>query len=449
MSWVESANLNQILYSIENSVLILCTWYFVSHSENQITVSKKIRFIVFAIWGIIYEIVSAFLYPMDNTGVFLIAFVLTATILTGHFLYNGTRVYLFYYFLYPLSVYIAKLAVSYTVLSYSIAKWGLIAYDYYSDNVAMIIRILSLLLLTGVWLLFLNKKKYENVSRLQYAGLFLPPAFSIFIIFSLITMGNVYMQMYGAFLIVLNIALLIMMNLYILYLFSYLTKNEKLTRELEILKSQREMQYNYYESIERKYQASRKMVHDIRNHLQSIESLLEAGESAKAQSYADDMHQLLDSLKCKTFCQNRMLNIILNDKSENAEELGVCMDIVISNMPLEQIKDIDITTIFANLLDNAIEAAADSPKEKYIKMRAGTFHDFIVIKISNPIPDESVRKSSDKNSGHMGLGLENVRMSLEKYGGGMEAKVIDSVYTVNLMIPIENIHSEKAREELI
>lgn len=442
MGWVESANLNQVLYFIESAVLILCTWYFMEHSEIQAAASKKLRFIVFAVWGVIYEIVSAFLYPIDNTGLFLIVFVLAATILTGHFLYNNSRIYLFYYFLYPVSVYIMKLVVSYTVLSYNIARWGMVTYDYYSDNVAMITRILSLFLLTGMWILFLNRRKYEDVSKLQYAGLFLPPVFSIFIIFSLIIMGNVFMQMYGAFLIVLNIAFLVLMNLYILYLFSYLTKNQKLIRELEVLKSQREMQYHYYETIERKYQASRKMVHDIRNHLQSIESLLETGESKQAQSYADDMHQLLDSLGHRKYCQNRMLNIILNDKSEYARDMGVSMDIVIDNIPLEQIKDIDITTIFANLLDNAIEAAANAPEEKYIRMRAGTFHDFIVIKISNPTPCGSVHRSPDKNSGHMGLGLENVKMSLEKYGGGMEAKVTDCVYTVNLMIPVEAIHSD-------
>ena len=45
---------------------------------------------------------------------------------------------------------------------------------------------------------------------------------------------------------------------------------------------------------------------------------------------------------------------------------GYILDIKIDNVDLSYIEPIDITTIFGNLLDNAIEAAANADGDKYI-----------------------------------------------------------------------------------
>lgn len=127
------------------------------------------------------------------------------------------------------------------------------------------------------------------------------------------------MQFYGAFLIILDIFLLVFMNFYIWHLFSYQSKNKKLMTELELWKKQGEMQYQYYEKMEQKYQSSRKLVHDMRNHLQAIEVLQEQ-DGAQAKAYVRDMHQILDGVAIVNFTNHRMLNIILNDKSEEAEK---------------------------------------------------------------------------------------------------------------------------------
>lgn len=439
MGWVEAANWNFILTIIENVVIILCTWYFVSHIEVEKSEKATIKAAAFLAYGAVQIVLSHYLSNAGYGSLGMLAFMIAATLSIGFYLYNGRRMYLFYYFLFPISIFITQTLVSYTAFSYNIARWGLVAFDYYNDNIALITRILSILLLTGAWVLLVNRKKYENVTRLQFAGLFLPPLFSIFIIVSLIILGNIYVQMYGAFLIVVNITLLVLMNLYILYLFSYLSRNRKLRDELEILSRQRELQYNYYESLERKYQASRQLVHDMRNHLQAMESLVQEGEREAAQSYAEDMYQMLNTLGRIQYSENKMLNIILNDKAESAKSSGIEMDVELSHIPLGQMKDIDITTIFANLLDNAIEAAAQAEPDKYIKMRAGTFHDFAVIKIQNSMPAQM--KGRDKKKGHMGIGLENVRQTLKKYGGGIQTDSCGSEYKVSLTIPI-NVHKE-------
>lgn len=442
MGWVETANINFMLTVLENTVIILCTWYFAGHIEVGAKPKTVVRITAFFLYGAGQILFGLYLTDESYGGLGTLAFMIVATLAIGHYLYNDSKLYLFYYFLFPVSIFITQTLISYTAFSYNIARWGLIAFDYYNDNTALIARILSILLLTGVWVLMLNRKKYENVTGLKFAGLFLPPLFSLFIIVSLIILGNIYVQMYGAFLIVVNISLLVLMNLYILYLFSYLSRNRKLKDELEILNRQEEMQYSYYEKLERKYQSSRQLIHDMRNHLQAMEALVQEGEDHAAKGYADDMYQMLGALGRVQYSGNKMLNIILNDKMEQAKAHQIRMVIEVGDIPLDHMKDIDITTVFANLLDNAIEAAGQAAPDKYIKVRAGMFHEFAVIRIENSMPSQTKEKHEKKN--HMGIGLENVRRALQKYDGGIQAETDGKEYKVSVTIPIEN---QKENEE--
>ncbi len=448
MNWVESAMWNEILGITESIVITLCTWYFLSHTRYLIPASNETRVYRCAMLFLYWSGFAAISYVLrDNSYLNLIlpVFMIVMTMAAGYSLYNRGHIYLFYYFLFPATIAAGQIFISYLVLGYMSSRWGTLIFDYYLANVTLIIRQLTEILLTGVWVILLNRRKYEDVKGIRFAGLFLPPAVSAFIIFSLICIGNVYMQMYGIFLIILDILFLVVMNLYIWYLFSYQSKNKKLKAELEIRKNQSEMQYQYYERVEQQYQSSRKMIHDMRNHLQAIETL-KAQDASKAKEYMKDIHQILDSFTLVDYTDNRMLNIILNEKARAAKEQGIVMDIRIGEIGLSHIRDMDITTIFANLLDNALEAAGEAEEEtkRRIQIRMDTFHDFVVVRIQNTVSADVLQKRAGERreerksrKGHMGIGLENVRHTLEKYGGGIMTEMEEELFTVNITIPGE------------
>ena len=452
MNWAESGIWNGILILTETVVLSLCTWYFLSHTEQNVNRKKRYRCAaVFLYWAGLAGIT----FGMSDSryiNLALLAYMVAMTMLTGFCLYNRRGMYCFYYFLFPLTLVTVQLCMIYIVFAYMSSRWGTLIFDYTPANVALLVKQLTEILLTGVWVVLLNRKKYESVKGIRFAGLFLPPAVSMFIIFSLIYISDVFVQLYGSFLIILDIFFLVFMNLYIWHLFSYQSKNKKLKTELEIRKKQSEMQYQYYEKVEQKYQSTRKMVHDMRNHLQAIEALKEQDE-AKAIGYVRDMHQMLDSMGIVNFTNNRILNIILNDKAEEAEKNGIEMEIQIGEIHLEHMKDMDMTTVFANLLDHALEAAGQAERKREIQIRADTFHEFTAVRIRNSMKtpdmvrqgtgvddagqDIAVSGSQGRKGGgsHMGIGLENVRHTLEKYGGGFMAEAADGEFVVNITIP--------------
>lgn len=433
MNWEETVMWNETLITMETAVLTLCTWYFLSYTEKNVEGKRRYRFAALLLyWAGFAGITFGMKYNSYITLV-LPAYMTVMTMAAGHSLYNRRTIYVFYYFLFPVTIVAAQIFINYLMYGYMSARWGTIVFDYYLENVVLMIRQLTEILLTGVWVVLLNRRKYEDVKGVWFAGLFIPPVITVFIIFSLICIGNVFMQMYGIFLIIADIFFLVFMNLYIWYLFSYQSRNKKLRAELELWRKQSEMQYQYYERVEGQYLASRKMIHDMRNHLAAIEALKEQ-DGAKGREYLRDMHQMLDSLALVSYTDNRMLNIILNEKAKAAKESGIEMDIRIGEISLRHMRDMDITTIFANLLDNALEAAAQAKGERRIEFRADRFHEFAAVRIWNTAGLRQGRKKEGERL-HMGIGLINVRHTLEIYGGGMMTEESENEFVVKLTIP--------------
>ena len=66
-----------------------------------------------------------------------------------------------------------------------------------------------------------------------------------------------------------------------------------------------------------------------------------------------DLYHMLNVLGEKRYTENQMLLIILNEKIREAEAKGITVTVRVGDIDLSDIKEIDLTTIFANLLDNA------------------------------------------------------------------------------------------------
>ena len=91
---------------------------------------------------------------------------------------------------------------------------------------------------------------------------------------------------------------------------------------------------------------------------------------------------------------------------------------------------IDITTIFGNLLDNAIEAAEKLEGGKYISIKIGSYHKMIAASIENNCGEVKWKNGfpvSAKGKGG-GIGLLNVQSSVKKYDGNLILKSDGNIF---------------------
>ncbi len=236
-----------------------------------------------------------------------------------------------------------------------------------------------------------------------------------------------------------NLLLLIGLNIYFCVLVDVMSENHRLENERNLYRTQARMQHQYYRQEEEKYEASRKVIHDIRNHIQAMEALYGREDAPRAEKYAGDIHQILNQIQQKYYTSEKLLNIILNDKAGMMRRLGVREDMKVGELSLDFMKETDVTALFANLLDNAAAAAGES-REGFVRLRVNRMREFLSITVENSCDTEPVKAADtflSRRAGHSGLGLKIIRQTVERYGGDIRMDWKDGVFTVRVMLAAE------------
>jgi len=271
----------------------------------------------------------------------------------------------------------------------------------------------------------MKKRSVGDTKQARIGGMILVPLFSIALIFIYLLTGEVFFMRFGYEWILIDCLILIIINAYCLYFWYDVVKNREFKHKLEMMEQQNELSNQYYEEMERSYNESRKIIHDIRNHL----NVLEQTKQLQDEEYFKDLHSLLNSLGLKYYSENRILNIVLNDKLKvYSEEQVECN---LGGIDLSFLADIDITTIFTNLLDNA-EQASKGQAQFFLSIRGEQIHDFIILKFQNPYAGEYCFGKSTKE-GHEGIGLQNVKHAIEPYHGEMTIECRDQMFIVTIV----------------
>lgn len=136
---------------------------------------------------------------------------------------------------------------------------------------------------------------------------------------------------------------------------------------------------------------------------------------------------------------NQFLDIILRDKARAAQEMKIDFNTVISFEDSAFIELLDISTIFGNAIDNAIEASGKLPEnERLITVRANRVREMLVIVVENNALSQGMQSgnTTKKDTFLHGFGLSNIRTTVEKYGGQCSTKAADGMFTLKIMIPI-------------
>ena len=230
------------------------------------------------------------------------------------------------------------------------------------------------------------------------------------------------------------------LDIYLVYLFEAISEKYALENEMELRDQQLSMQNNYYHSIETQYDHSRRLIHDMKNHMQTLEELYNSGSGLEAKHYAQTILESMDAFSGRFKCKNRILTIIINDKILKCDELGIEITTQVEDIDFDFIEPFDMTTIFSNLLDNAIEASSKVSTKRKISLKVYKFNEFITISIRNPYDGKLILDKeslvSTKGGKHMGLGLKNVKSAVEKYEGTIQRKSDNEHFEVKILMSL-------------
>jgi sensor histidine kinase regulating citrate/malate metabolism len=150
-----------------------------------------------------------------------------------------------------------------------------------------------------------------------------------------------------------------------------------------LIEAQNKIQLAHIEDTINKYEIARKTIHDMRKHLSVIENLIDY-EPEVLQDYIKHFNDSIQNLAGEFVCTNRVLSVIMDMKINQAKRSGIDVHMNFDDVPFDLITDIDVTAIFSNLWDNAIESALSIKEgKKYINVTVGYEGPIILIVFEN------------------------------------------------------------------
>lgn len=232
----------------------------------------------------------------------------------------------------------------------------------------------------------------------------------------------------------------VIMDVGILYLFSIAGKQYSLEQEMFLMQQQEIMMIKQYNDSKKKIEQMQSFIHDVKRHLDIIESLstLEAGQ---LDNYVNNIYQDIEEIGYSFFCKNRILNIIISETIMICKSNNIKFELNIQDHNLDFMIDKDITILFSNILDNAIESTYELKESlREIIFKLHIFKSHLVISLKNsfktkPCVEKNVFNSTKK--GHIGAGLGNVKKIVEKYSGNMKINYDECYFIVEIYLEIE------------
>ena len=302
-----------------------------------------------------------------------------------------------------------------------------------SGSIEVVFSKLVLIFFYYVLLRRLWKKDYRQ-SRTQA---FLYLVMFIYSVVNILMLATAVTRKADYFLLCANMGCLIFANLYLFY--SLKVEDEKNSMEFQIamMKQQESLQFEHYERQREKYGRSIEVLHDVSKHIRSIEELYRAGVTDKAMEYTKQIGSILKPLVPEEYSDNPMLNILLADKKQTAESIGIRFVVKVESTGLGFIEPVDVTTLFGNLLENAMQAVLKCSGERYIKVHIKNYNEMLSIRIENSVEKEvRIKNGKPVSTGGKGTGIGclNVQRCVEKYGGSVLYKNGDGKFYSDVIL---------------
>lgn len=200
--------------------------------------------------------------------------------------------------------------------------------------------------------------------------------------------------------------------------------------------AQLEQQYAYHLEKQKTEERVRAIYHDMKNHL----LILEANpQSPETQASAQALRAQIAEYEDFVHTGNDFLDVILRAKAERARERQIAFAVTVAHFDqADFLTPLDLSTIFGNALDNAIEAAEKLPPDKrYMALRVNVERGILAVGVENTMHAEPLPARTTKDDAFLhGFGLANIRQIVERYGGAMDTRAERGRFHLDIAIPL-------------
>ncbi|MFA9423818.1 MAG: GHKL domain-containing protein [Sedimentibacter sp.] len=303
----------------------------------------------------------------------------------------------------------------------------------------LITGMISIKIISYMVILFLSNfkmlKNNINVSFLHWLSIFVIPTGTLFS--TLMLISRVHNESLAGTTI--SVVILFVINVFVFYLYDELMRSYDEKMERALLLQQNNAYLKQFDIINQSQANIKILRHDIKNHILSLKSLIDKNDNEGASGYLKSLGDYINYSDEYSKSGNSEIDSILNYKINKAKMYGIKADINLKVPEKLNIRPFDLSVILGNLMDNAIEGALNSNKEKQIKVSIELDKNVLYIDISNTFNgnlnyDKGKLTTTNLDEENHGMGLSSVRKSIEMYNGTMGIQNKDNVFYVDVLI---------------
>ena len=165
----------------------------------------------------------------------------------------------------------------------------------------------------------------------------------------------------------------------------------------------------------------------------------------RRDEHLNELERELTAFQPEKQTGNRVLDTVLTTKSLQCQREDISLTVIADGEALSFMAPMDISALFGNALDNAIESVRklEDPSRRLIHLSVSRAKGFVRIRVENCYTGEiryadGLPVTSKADRKYHGYGIMSIRRIVDKYGGSTAISTEDGWFELSVLIPEES-----------
>ena len=316
----------------------------------------------------------------------------------------------------------------------------------YSDAAPVIPDAYTMIMYVGIyatvyWLMFLlfgtRVRKMEEMSLRGGWMLFLAAMIILIdIVFNAVTIYEWYETPNVVYRTVIFLYNIVCCSLSLIVQFGLLSR-KNLEKELYAVRGLRRMERKQYYVSKESMDLINRKCHDIKFQLRRY-----GRDMALSEDAIKDLEEAVSIYDASVKTGNTALDSILGEKNMYCKMNGIKFTCMADGDALSFMREVDIYSLFGNILENAVEAVERLGEDnRIIGLVVRREHDMVSVDSYNYYSGDLIMKdglpvSSKGDQRYHGYGMRSIEAIAGKYGGNVAVSAADGIFRLNIMLPV-------------
>lgn len=137
---------------------------------------------------------------------------------------------------------------------------------------------------------------------------------------------------------------------------------------------------------------------------------------------------------------NTALDVLLSEYRARCTAQNIQLTCYVGGTDLNFVEELDLYSLFSNILNNAVEAVSQLPpeQERFITLTARRENNIVTIHAENPcigtVEFRDGLPQSQRDPDYHGFGMRSMERVAEKYGGSLIAKQSGDIFYLDIIL---------------